>query len=254
MKVVLVGSGNVATHLALALHAIGNTIAQVWSRNQSHASKLADKVNAKAISNLSEADLSADFCVVSIKDDAVGEVAELLRGFKGIVVHTSGSVDIAVFAGVFERYGVLYPLQTFSIDKPVDFSNIPMCIEASDADTLNAVGQFANKLSTNVREISSEKRRVLHLAAVFACNFTNYLYTLSNDLLNENDLDFNIIRPLILETAAKVQEAYPKDVQTGPAIRNDEQTLNKHKAMLTAQPELLAIYQTLSDSIKKTKK
>lgn len=254
MRVVLVGSGNVATHLALALKAAGIKVTQVWSKQVQHANKLAALIDATAIENLSELDHSADFCIVAIKDDSIASIVHDLIGFKGIVLHTSGTVDLTVFEGKLKKYGVLYPLQTFSISKTVDFATIPICIEASDSECLKVINKLADRLSKNVEEVSSAQRKVLHVAAVFACNFTNHLYALSSELLLNHDLKFDLIRPLILETASKVQHALPIDVQTGPAIRNDEQTLKKHEELLLKQPQLLNIYQILSESIKKTKK
>lgn len=254
MKIVLVGSGNVATHIALALKAAGNAVVQVWSRNVVHAQTLADEVQAESITSLSQLDKEADFCILAIKDDAISTIVKELGDFRGIVVHTSGAVDLNVFENQFEKYGVLYPLQTFSITKDVDFSVIPICIEANTYETLGSIQHLAEKLSRNIVEVDSEKRKILHLAAVFACNFTNHLYALSSNLLEQHGLDFNLIRPLILETASKVQKAMPQDVQTGPAIRNDEQTINKHLELLREHDQLLIIYQTLSESIKKTKK
>ncbi len=254
MKAVLVGSGNVATHMAFALKASGITIVQVWSKHFENAKILGDQINAEAITNLSEVNKEVDFCIVSVKDDSISEVVKQLTGFEGIVVHTSGSVDLNVFGKSSKQYGVLYPLQTFSIKKELNFKTIPLCIEANDAETLKSISQLAEKLSDKVEEVSSDKRKILHLAAVFACNFTNHLYALSADLLADHDLSFEIIKPLILETAAKVQHSSPRDVQTGPAVRSDEQTLRKHEELLLKQPQLLTIYKTLSESIKKTKK
>ena len=254
MKAVLVGSGNVATHLAFAVKAAGIEVAQIWSKHIENAKILAAKIGANAIDNLSGIDQEADFCILSIKDDAISNVISELKGFKGVILHTSGSVNLGVFGDDFEKYGVLYPLQTFSIKKEIDFKTIPICIEANTSRTLKIIIQLAEKLSDKVVEVNSEKRKILHLAAVFACNFTNHLYTLSEDLVANYDMDFDMLRPLILETALKVQHSSPKDVQTGPAIRNDEQTIKKHEELLLKQPQLLTIYQTLSESIKKTKK
>lgn len=254
MKVVLIGSGNVATHIAFALKTAGISVVQVWSKHIENAKILAGQIEASAIANLSEIDQEADFCILSIKDDAISNVIKELIGFKGVVVHTAGAVNLDVFRDAVVKFGVLYPLQTFSIKKEVDFSVIPICIEANNAETLKSISQLAERLSTNVVEVSSGKRKILHLAAVFACNFTNHLYALSADLLASYDLDFEMIRPLILETAAKVQYALPKDVQTGPAIRSDELTMKRHEELLLKQPQLLNIYQILSESIKKTQK
>lgn len=252
MNVVLIGSGNVATHIAKALKAVNVNVAQVWSYHYQNASLLADQVNAVALKDLSDVNLDADICLIAIKDDEIFSIANQLKSFKGVIAHTSGSVSLAVFNN-FEKFGVFYPLQTFSKDKQVDFSKIPLCVEANNEESLAILTQLANKLSTNVVEVNSDKRKVLHLAAVFACNFTNHLYALANDLLKANDLSFDMIRPLITETASKVQHALPLTVQTGPAIRHDEQTLKKHEALLNDHQELLEIYKILSNSIKKTR-
>jgi len=254
MKIVLIGSGNVATHLALAIRKADIIIHQIWSKHYENAKLLAEKVDSTPISDLDEVDADADLCILAIKDDAIPTVASQMRGFNGTILHTSGAVDLTVFAKSFESYGVLYPLQTFSKEKHVELTKVPICIEAIDKRSFQLIAHLAKKLSDQVVEVSSEKRKVLHLAAVFACNFTNHLYTLSSELLAAHDLPFDLLRPLILETAEKVQQALPKDVQTGPAARGDEQTIKKHKELLLKHPELLSIYRLLSDSIKKTKK
>jgi len=250
MNIVLLGSGNVATHLALALKAAGENITQVFSPDLINAKELADKVGSESTNSFSEVDREADLYIISVKDDAIAEVAGNLKGVNGMVVHTSGTTDIKVLSSEVKHAGVFYPLQTFSKSKDVDFKTIPLCLEATDAKQLEILKSLANKLSTKVYQLDGEKRKILHLAAVFACNFTNHLYALANQILIENDLDFDIIRPLIAETADKVMINLPENVQTGPAIRNDESTINQHLTMLADLPELQEIYQTLSNSIK----
>lgn len=251
MKVVIVGSGNVATHLALAFLDADIEVSQVWSNNYGNALNLATKVSAQAIESLNEVDNDADLLVIAIKDDAIAETLARLVHFKGAIVHTAGSVNLNVFGNKIINYGVLYPLQTFSKDKTLDFRIIPLCVEANNHETLAFIKAVAIKLSDKVEEVDSERRKVLHLSAVFACNFTNHLYALAANLLAENDLKFDLIKPLIKETASKILTTTPKNAQTGPAVRNDEQTLKSHEAMLVKQPALLEIYKTLSNSIKK---
>lgn len=253
MKIVIIGSGNVATHLAIALKEAGLHVAQVWSYHYTNAVQLAHLVNAQPIAKLDEVDPQAALCLIAVKDDAVAGIAEQLAGFKGLVAHTCGAVPMEVFAGKFSSYGVFYPLQTFSKSKTLNFAAIPLCLEANSEASMQLLKQVAVKLSKRVLEVGSDKRKILHLAAVFACNFTNHLYALGEQLLEANGLEFDILRPLINETAAKVQHASPLAVQTGPAIRNDEQTLKAHQELLVQHPHLLAIYRTLSESIKKTK-
>jgi Uncharacterized conserved protein len=251
MKVVCIGSGNVATHLANALKAKGVNLIQVWSRDLTNASELAKTINAEAISDLNELDRSADLYIIAVKDDAIPTIVESLKDVNGLVAHTSGATGIDTLSA-HRNYGVLYPLQTFSKTKPIDFTNVPLCIEANNADSLELLKEVANKLSSPVYEVSSEKRKILHLAAVFACNFVNHLYVLSDKVVEHFGLDFEMLKPLIMETALKVQTELPTNVQTGPAVRNDEQTMIKHQDLLNEMPELKEIYQILSKSIKKT--
>ncbi|KQM64535.1 oxidoreductase [Pedobacter sp. Leaf216] len=254
MKIVLLGSGNVATQLAKALKAVGEEVVQVYSPNLNHAQFLANLIETKAVSDLNDLEQNADLYIISVKDDAIAAVARSLKNVNGLVVHTSGTTDINTLSSLVKNAGVFYPLQTFSKGKEISFVNIPLCIEAGNEDQLTVLTNLASKLSAKVYPLDGEKRKVLHLAAVFACNFPNHLYTLANEILNQNDLDFEIIRPLIAETADKVMSNLPENVQTGPAVRADENTLNKHMSMLTSMPGLQNIYQTLSDSIKLTLK
>jgi len=254
MNIVLLGSGNVATNLAKALKAKGENVVQIYSPYLLNAELLAVQINAEAIDNLSKVVSSADLYIISVKDDAIEWVASQLTHVNGLVVHTSGITDIKALSAHLKQNGVFYPLQTFSKSKVVSFDNIPLCIEANDENELLILKQLASKLSNQVYELDGEKRKILHLAAVFACNFPNHLFALANEILEENGLNFNIIRPLISETADKVMDNLPEHVQTGPAIRGDETTINKHLGMLENKPELQHIYQTLSNSIKLTLK
>jgi predicted short-subunit dehydrogenase-like oxidoreductase (DUF2520 family) len=253
MKIVIIGSGNVATHLAKALYAANLQVTEIWSHQYENALALATQVKATAIENLNQIDLNADLCLLAVKDDAIAGVSLRLKGFKGTIAHTSGAVDIAIFAGNFEKYGVFYPLQTFSKAKEVSFNDIPLCLEANNAATYAVLSNVAKQLSKTVLEVNTEKRAILHLSAVFACNFVNHFYVLADEVLGANELDFNLIKPLIMETAFKVQNARPIDVQTGPAIRNDEKTMAKHESLLVRHPQLIEIYRIVSDRIKKTR-
>jgi predicted short-subunit dehydrogenase-like oxidoreductase (DUF2520 family) len=253
MKIIIIGSGNVATHFGKALYAAKFQISQVWSFHYDNAKQLANTINAEAINSLSEVDVAADVCILAVKDDVIAEVAARLTLFTGLIVHTSGAVGLDVFANDFDRYGVLYPLQTFSKVRDVNFTDIPLCIEAHNKNSLHELNNIAEKLSRDVREIDTEKRKILHLAAVFACNFTNHMYVLAEKILTDYSLDFDILRPLILETASKITQNSPLVVQTGPAIRNDEKTIAKHEILLAESPSCLKIYKTLSESIKKTR-
>ncbi|QNK63035.1 DUF2520 domain-containing protein [Pedobacter sp. PAMC26386] len=252
MNIVCIGSGNVATHLAIALKAIGADIVQVWSHDSKNAEILAALTKAEPIGNWDDLDRTADCYLIAVKDDAIASVAAHLTDVKGVVVHTSGATPMSVLSGVKNGSGVIYPLQTFSKSKAVDMTAIPLCIEADRESTLEKIKVIAQLLSPNVSVITSVQRSILHLAAVFACNFSNHLYQLSNELLEQYNLNFDLLKPLILETAEKVQSATPAEAQTGPARRNDQETIKKHLDLLNGSPELQKIYETLSNSIKKT--
>lgn len=250
MNVVFIGSGNVATHIAKAFKASGANITQVWSKHREHATALSVLVDAQVIPDLENIDPSADLYVIAVKDDAIAAVSCALSAVNGTVVHTSGATDISVLSGI-RNFGVIYPLQTFSKDTAISFTNVPLCIEAKDSNLLGELKEIAGQLSPLIYEVDSERRRILHLAAVFACNFVNHLYTLSDRVLQHNGLNFELLKPLIAETALKVQTQAPVTVQTGPAVRNDVETMAKHLDLLVDMPELKEIYQTLSSSIKK---
>lgn len=251
MKIVCLGAGNVATHMANAFKENGAEIAQVWSRDLINAQALAIDVGAEAISDLKEVDAYADLYLIAVKDDAIAKVAKGLKNINGLVVHTSGATGMDVLQD-HKDYGVFYPLQTFSKSQPIDFIHVPLCLEANTEENMTSLQMIAMKLSPLIYEVDTRKREILHVAGVFACNFVNHLYELSNQILKKNDLDFEMLRPLIMETASKVQEALPEDVQTGPAIRNDKKTILKHEELLKKTPHLQEIYKNLSNSIKKT--
>ncbi|MGY3055335.1 putative short-subunit dehydrogenase-like oxidoreductase (DUF2520 family) [Pedobacter sp. UYEF25] len=250
MSIVILGSGNVATQLALSLRSHGEDIVQVYSPKLENAEKLAIQVNAQAITRLINLEASADLYLVAVKDDSIFEVVQQLKGLKGIVAHTSGSTTIDIFSNEIENFGVFYPLQTFSKGRQLAFDNIPICIEANNAFSLQTLQALAAQLSNSVLQISSEKRKALHIAAVFACNFSNHLFTLAADILEERGLSFNLLNSLITETAAKVMDSAPAAMQTGPASRHDEKTIASHLAWLADSPNLQKVYESMSESIK----
>lgn len=252
MNIVCIGSGNVATHLAIGLKAMGADITQVWSRDQRNAELLAALTQARTVRNLTEVDQFADCYLIAVKDDAIADVAQHLMDVRGIVIHTSGATGIEVLKGAGSGYGVMYPLQTFSRTKALDLKTVPFCVEADTPETLERITALAQLLSTEVSPVTSNQRQILHLAAVFACNFSNHLYLLGSNILAEHQLNFNLLKPLIMETASKIQFADPKEVQTGPAVRNDEVTINRHLNLLEGYADLQKIYSLLTESIRKT--
>jgi len=224
---------------------------QVYSRTLDSAKALGEKLQVPYTQQIQDVVREADLYLFAVKDSALPEIVKVFPPVEGLAAHTSGSVPMDVFAGYFDRYGVIYPLQTFSKTRAVSFENIPIFIEANNRDDENQVEKMASTFSDQVIRLSSEKRRQLHLAAVFACNFTNYLYTVAARILEEHDLPFDVLIPLIRETAAKVEEMPPILAQTGPAVRNDKNMIDKHLEMLRDYPDRQELYRILSESIYK---
>ena len=249
MRISLIGSGNVATHLAAAFKNAGHHVVQVYSRNMQSAALLAYHVSAEPVDNLEFINAETDLFVIAVKDDAITAAAYQIIKHQKLIVHTSGTVSLTELMALTGNAGVFYPLQTFSKIKEVDFLKVPVCIEGADEIITNALMALAQTISNKVYIISSAQRKTLHLAAVFACNFPNYLYTVAQQLLQQQNLDFDLLRPLIMETAQKVQERLPGQVQTGPAIRSDETTMAAQLQMLESEPALKNIYALLSQDI-----
>jgi predicted short-subunit dehydrogenase-like oxidoreductase (DUF2520 family) len=249
MRITIIGSGNVATHLAAAFKNAGHNIVQVYSRDLQNASLLAYHVRAEPIDNLDQITAETDLFVIAVKDDAIETVASDLTKYQKLMAHTSGATDLQTILNHTANAGVFYPLQTFSKTKGVDFNTVPLCIEGADEHITIQLEHLAKTITQNVYRINSAQRKTLHLAAVFACNFPNYLYYLAQQLLADQQLPFDLLRPLILETAQKVQEYLPAGVQTGPAIRNDEKTMAAHLQQLSEKPELQTLYRLLSQGI-----
>jgi len=254
MRITIIGSGNVATHLGAALKNAGHQIVQVYSRDRRNAALLAYHLKSEAIDTLDAIIADTGLFIISVKDDAIGEIAKELARYNKLIVHTSGATGLGVLLQYTQKAGVFYPLQTFSKTKEVNLNTVPLCIEGADEKITQTLEELARSISNNIYRVDSEKRRILHLAAVFACNFPNYLYYASGQLLQQHGLDFNMLRPLILETAEKVQEHTPADVQTGPAIRNDEKTMQAHLQLLHDNNELQQVYSLLSQLIIKMDK
>lgn len=248
MQIVLIGSGNVATHLGLALHQANHQIIQVYSRELANAKQLARKIDAEAIHSLDNIVENADLYIISVKDDAIEGVIGALPEIKGMVVHTAGSISVDVLKR-FDNYGVFYPFQTFTKEAVLEFSNIPVLVEGNNDNNRNFLSDLAKQISTNVLKASSYQRGQLHIAAVFACNFVNHMYILADEVLKDSGLPFELMHPLIMETAAKVKKISPHMAQTGPASRNDQHVIHKHIQSLEGKEELQSIYKLISNSI-----
>jgi predicted short-subunit dehydrogenase-like oxidoreductase (DUF2520 family) len=250
MKIVFIGAGNLATQLSLALQHAGEQIVQVYSRTAVSALELATLLNVPYTTNLDEIVADADVYFYAVSDDALESLLQLPLAPDAIHVHTAGSVSIDVFIGKKSNYGVFYPLQTFSKNKQVDFKTIPVFIEASSPEVESTLFKIAHAVSEQVYKTNSEQRLKLHVSAVFACNFVNHLYQIASEVVKSADLPFEVLKPLILETAQKVMQLSPEEAQTGPAKRNDRGVINKHLDVLgDEQPSLKKLYQDLSDMI-----
>ena len=247
MKIVIIGSGNLATQLSLALKEAGKDIIQVYSRTEEHARALAEKIGCGFTTSVDDVNRKADLYIVSIKDDAIRAMAAKLGGV-GTVIHTAGSIPMNVFHGHADHSGVLYPMQTFSKNRKVDFREIPCFIEASDAETLAVIRQLAERISDHVVDCDSERRKKMHLAAVLACNLTNHCYRLAERVVEAEQIDFHLFQPLIMETARKVAEMSPRDAQTGPMVRNDQEVMSMQMQMLPDR-RTRDLYQLMAESI-----
>jgi predicted short-subunit dehydrogenase-like oxidoreductase (DUF2520 family) len=235
MKIVLIGRGRLATNLEHVLLSAGHEVASINSRT------------------LEALPLEADVFVVAVKDAALAEV--IRAATKGrdnqLFVHTAGSMPMDLFAGLTTHYGVFYPMQTFSKERLVDFNDISVFLETNDAVSMERLKKLSATLTTHIYELDSEGRKHLHLAAVFACNFVNHCYALSAEVLAAKGLPFSVMLPLVDETAKKVHEIVPKDAQTGPAVRGDQNVMQMQADMLAGNPAVKQIYEALSNDIQR---
>jgi predicted short-subunit dehydrogenase-like oxidoreductase (DUF2520 family) len=248
MKITIIGSGNVATHLALTFKNTGIKILQVYSRKLSNAEALAKVVGAASTSNLNNINCSADFYIIAVSDNAISEVVTTMPLVAGIVVHTAGCIPISVL-DKFSMFGSMYPLQTFTKETIINFKKIPLFIEGNSKITEQKIYETASLLSNHIECADIEKRSTLHLAATFSCNFVNHLYTISQSILEGANLSFDYIKPLIEETARKACEINPYNAQTGPAKRNDDQIMNFHLKKLGNKDKMSVLYNLISESI-----
>ncbi|MFI3279155.1 MAG: DUF2520 domain-containing protein [Rikenellaceae bacterium] len=254
-RVVIVGGGNLAESVAVAIAQCPPVeLVQIYLRSKQRGEELSE-LTAAPYATFDEPLAAADIYLLAVSDSAIGELSAKLDFAKGAVVaHTAGSTSIEAISHELRR-GVFYPMQTFTRSRRVDFSVIPVFLEASDDSVMAELKELANMLSSTVVELDSDHRRRLHLSAVFVCNFVNAMMIAGEELVGESDLPFEILKPLIEECCAKALSAHsPRDVQTGPAVRGDFATIEKHTSMLSNNEELKQIYQTISKYIWETSK
>ncbi|MBF7687543.1 Rossmann-like and DUF2520 domain-containing protein [Acinetobacter rathckeae] len=252
MRISVVGAGRVATHLALVLKAQGYLLVDICSRQQSHAEQLAQVVGARALTDIHQLNTHIDLLMIAVTDQAIESVTLELEHIQPdfLVVHTSGSTDLKVISERIKYAGVFYPLQTFSLGAKIDWSSVPIFIEANTVEHVDVLKAFAQQLSHHVYEYSSAQRLSLHLAAVFACNFSNYCYDVAQQIVQAQGVDFKLLSLLILATAQKATQIDPVMAQTGPAMRQDAVILQQHLAFLQQHmPSQAKMYQLLSEQI-----
>lgn len=252
MRISLIGSGRVATQLAQVLTQ-QHHIVQIFSRQLVHAQQLAGPLCAEPIHRYEQINPHVDLIIIAVSDTAIAEMIAKLHAFAPsvLIVHTSGSTPLERLTQQHDNAGVFYPLQTFSFERPVEWRTTPIFVEAQRPASLDILTQLANSLSNQVYQYSSEQRLSLHLAAVFACNFSNYCYDLAKQIVDPQQVDFSLLYPLIQETAQKAMLYDPHRVQTGPAVRGDQAVLELHRQLLiqAGRPELEQVYQLLSQGI-----
>ena len=252
MRIVILGSGNIATHIGKAFHTCGHDMVQVYSRNKTHAHALASVLAADVVAIEDVID-DADLYVIAVADAAIEQVvSQLSETLAGTVVHCSGATHMNML-DKFRHYGVIYPLQSLRKDVDTCLENIPFAVEANTESETNRLLELMQPLSPLSFLCNSEQRLALHVAAVFVNNFSNILFQIAYDILQGQQLSFDLLKPIILETAQKVQNQLPFEVQTGPAQRGDIQTIQTHLQFLTKSPHWLKIYQQLTEEITRNK-
>lgn len=248
MNIVLIGAGNLATQAGKAIAATSaHKIIQVYSKTEASASALAHTLGTDFTTDIRQVIPDADLYLFSVKDAVLESVLKAMPPANGIWAHTAGSIPMSVFEPYTGHFGVFYPLQTFSKTKDISLKDVPFFIEGNTPSTEQTLFHLAGELSSNVRILDSAKRKEIHLAAVFVCNFTNHMYAIAADILETKGIPFDVLVPLITETTAKLKDLHPKEAQTGPAIRYDQNVIGNHIDML---PEAYKeIYRLLSESI-----
>ena len=246
MTTVIIGSGNVAWHMAKAFKEAGIDVIQLYGRNEQDLKKLSSEINVEYSTDQLK---QADFYLICTSDKAIAEVSKQIPYEQALVAHTSGSLSRDVLEGPY-RKACFYPLQTFSKSRKLDYSKIPLFVDAGWESDNILLTVLANKISTNVMRINHEQRKQMHLSAVFACNFVNHLYAQAEIICKQNDIPFNYLLPLIEETADKIKTISPKDAQTGPAARNDQNVIRFQENLIDNDNQL-NIYKILTESITK---
>ena len=250
-KLLLVGAGNVAWHLAPVLQKAGYDIVQVYSRTMESAGEVADHLGIPGTDKIQDLSRDADMLLMTVADDAIETVLQDIPGKYPYIVHTSGSMPAGILRKHAQHYGVMYPLMTFTKERPLDMKEVPFFLESGDQQIKEILEEMATKISGRVYNILFEERKKLHVAAIIATNFSNHMYHLASEYLQNEGLDFEMLKPLIRETTAKALSIPPETAQTGPARRGDSKIINSHLELLAGNPELQKLYTFVSDSIRR---
>ena len=251
--VVILGAGNMASHLGWELVKQGIKVAEVYNRTPGTGKELAVKLGANFIADIRAITNLADLYILAVADSAIAPLVELLRLNDKLVVHTSGTMEMKILSPVSENIGVFYPLQTFSPGRTTEFRGIPVCVETNTGQGKQQLEDLATRLKSIVYFIDSDNRKLLHLSAVFASNFTNFMYTVAEDLVLSNGIPFELLKPLISQTAENVSRGHVFQHQTGPAFRNDHLVMARHRELMANHPDYLEIYDIISKNIIKYK-
>lgn len=253
MRISFIGSGNVATHLALAMYNRGHQIEQIWSRTPEHASLLASRVEAEPITTFDEIRKTANLFIIAVTDNALPEVAQNLDLEGTVVLHTSGATPIDVLKSCSSCYGAVWSPQSFVRDVALEYSELPFCIEGSDVLTEDAIAEIMGMISPHIYRTTFEQRQYLHLSSVFVNNFPNALYAVAQKICRDRDIPFEILHPLIVTTAKNVAWGDVRYQMTGPAVRGDSRTIDAHLELLSHEPNLQDLYEHLTRTIIESK-
>ena len=252
-EIVIIGAGRLASHLGSAFYKQGLNMVQVYNRTEEKGKKLAGRIGTTFTADIHEITPNADIYILAVSDSVLVDLAAELRLKDKLVVHTSGTMGMDVLTPISANIGVFYPLQTFSSTRRIDFRKIPVCIEGNSGVSEQMLADLAGKITQRIYILSSDNRRFLHLGAVFTSNFTNFIYTITEELLKEHEIPFNLLEPLILQTARNIKYGDLFQYQTGPAIRGDTKVLEKHREMLSSYTDYLEIYNLITQNIIKHK-
>lgn len=249
-KITIVGAGNVGHNFGLGFKHAGYIAKEIYSRTQRSALLLSKTLNCDYTTDIKSLSKDTDLIILAVNDDVLADLIDQIEIKDKPIVHTSGSTPINVFEGKgFTKYGIFYPVQSFSKNETESLYPIPICIEGNDEEMENLLLSLARSVSTKVYSLDSAKRKALHVAAVFANNFTNHMFHIADDLLKQHQISFEVIRPLLEKTSNKIKTEKPLNVQTGPAVRNDQNVIQSHLGYLEKQTDYQDIYDIITKSI-----